>query len=753
MKKKWQGWISLCLAFILGFTILPAAVNADGEYANLRLYTGSARVKSDMYVSDDTGTYADSANENCPVGYRRDGFRLWRVNEVGNTVSSRWISDNESEWPAYITGYFAPENVVLAPNWIPEHSALPMTAENPTVVIGDGAAQDRGDFYYQWLHERRAVDIGNYHDESEQIKVSASVNAVYNSENSKWTAGNEQPYMELRLSLQRGDVVTVKDISGGTNPQQYFSGYLKEATGSVSLETYDNNNNVFYVTSSAGGECSLHMQNNLNPASLQVSVTVSRYEGEDGEVGTKTYSGSAGTYCCKVSYVKNGSLISFLTNSVTIKDNEPGGNEPGDNEPGGNEPGGNEPGGNEPGDNEPGGDEPGGNEPGGNEPGDNEPGGNEPGGNEPGGNEPGDNEPGGNEPGGNEPGEDETKVYAIVKGAEVNGSFAPKINGREIGEASPGQTVTVETYPAAGYKTKIITYRRTDKNSGEPVTVPMGGDGNGCFVMPEYDVTVEVSFQKESSGVKPAQPPKIEISLDGNAHTWSSSAGKVAFDLIFNQAKQFNVKVTDTDNDVDAGGIKYYLADRDFFSGKVNYTSQELETAVAGRWKANAAVVDVKEEGRYVLYVKASDCAGNTVYANSQGLIIDTTAPVITGVADGNKYYGMVTFTVKDTYLDTVTIDGKNAQLQNGTHTIKPDNGLHQITATDLAGNKVSCVVSVYEKWVRDGIKKNGVYSLKKGTAYKLGKGKWKVVGDDTVYRGGTTIYVPADGDYDFRKQ
>ena len=344
-------------------------------------------------------------------------------------------------------------------------------------------------------------------------------------------------------------------------------------------------------------------------------------------------------------------------------------------------------------------------------------------------------------------------MYAIVKGAEVNGSFAPKINGREIGEASPGQTVTVETYPAAGYKTKIITYRRTDKNSGEPVTVPMGGDGNGCFVMPEYDVTVEVSFQKESSGVKPAQPPKIEISLDGNAHTWSSSAGKVSFDLIFNQAKQFNVKVTDTDNDVDAGGIKYYLADRDLFSGKGNYTSQEIETAVAGRWKDNAAVVDVKEEGRYVLYVKASDRAGNTVYANSQGLIIDTTAPVITGVADGNKYYGMATFTVKDTYLDTVTIDGKNAQLQNGTYTIKPDNGLHKITATDLAGNKVSCVISVYEKWVRDGIKKNGVYSLKKGTTYKLGKGKWKVVGDDTVYRGGTTIYVPADGDYDFRKQ
>ena len=71
----------------------------------------------------------------------------------------------------------------------------------------------------------------------------------------------------------------------------------------------------------------------------------------------------------------------------------------------------------------------------------------------------------------------------------------------------------------------------------------------------------------------------------------------------------------------------------------------------------------------------------------------------------------------------------------------------------DQAGNQISCKVTVYETWMRDGITKNGVYELKKGTAYKLGKGKWKIVGDDTVYKGGMTFYVPADGDYDFQKQ
>ncbi len=713
MKKKWKGWLCLCLACALCFAFLPTAVNADGEFANLRLYTGSARVTSDMYVSDDIGTYAESVNENCPAGYTQDGYRLWRVDDAKYTVASRWVSASEADWPAYMTGYFAPENVVLAPNWVPEYSANPITAENPTVVIGDGSAQDRGEFYYQWLHERRLVDIGNYHDETEQIKAAEAVNAAYNSESGKWVTGNGQPYMELRIPLQRGDVVAVKNIGGGTNSQQYFSGYLKGGNGSAYLESYDHNNDVFYVTSMSSGDCYLHMQNNMDPYSLEVSVTVSRYEAEDGEVGTKTYTGDAGSYCCKISYVKNGSQISFLTNSVTIKANKPGGDQPGGDEPGGDNPGGNEPGGNEPG---------------------------------------GDN-PGGNEPGGDNPGGNETKEFAIAKGPETKqGSFAPKINGQQVDKAMPGQTVTVETYPAQGYKTEIITYRKTD-GTDQPVTVPMGGDGNGCFVMPEYNVTVEVRFHKESADVEPSQPPLIEIALDGTKHIWNTFSSNVSFDLIYNQAKQIKINVMDADNDADPGTMQYCLAHECLFPEDREYTPQEIEEVIGGKWKNSKDSVKLKADGKYVLYVKASDRAGNTAYASTQGIVIDATAPVISGLKDGSEYYGTIKYHVKDANLKSVSLDGKNVKPQKGMFTIKPDNASHKIVATDLAGNKTICEVSVYKTWMRDGIKKSGVYSLKKGTAYKLGKGKWKIIGDDTVYNGGTAIYVPETGDYDFRKQ
>lgn len=672
MKKNWKGWLSLCLAFVLSFIILPAAVNADGEYANLKLYTGSARVTSDMYVSADTGTYAEDVNENCPLGYRRDGYKVWRLNESGYTVASRWVSDNGNEWAAQLTGFFAPETVMLAPNWVTEYSAEPITAENPTVVIGDGSAQDRGDFYYQWLHERKVVDIGNYYDEHEQIKGGGS-NAVYNSEVKKWIAGTEQPYMEVRLSLQRGDIVAVKNISGGANAQQYFSGYLKTPNGSSCLETYDKNNDVFYVTALSGGDCILHMQNNLEPYNLQAAVTVSRDENEDGAVGSKTYSGEDGSYCCKISYVRNGSMISFLTNSVTIKKNESGGNEP--------------------------------------------------------------------------------KEFAIHYTEAENGSYAAKINGAKIDKASPGQTVTIETYPSTGYKTQVITYRKTDDASGEKVIVPMGGDGNGCFVMPEYDVTIEVSFQKDSSEVKPSQPPKIEIRLDGTNYVWSSFTGKVAFDAMSNKAERFRIVVSDVDNDVDFGTIKYHLAEKNLFPEDKNYTLEQIEAAIGDNWKDLTDTVDVNSDGKYVLYVKASDKVGNTSYANSQGIVIDMTAPVISGVEDKQECYGAVEFTVEDAYLDFVTIDGKKAEPNNGVYTVLPDNASHSIVAADLAGNKVSFAITVYETWVRDGIEKSGVYALKTGTAYHLGQGTWKIMGDETVYTGGLVIYVPESKDYDFRKQ
>lgn len=222
---------------------------------------------------------------------------------------------------------------------------------------------------------------------------------------------------------------------------------------------------------------------------------------------------------------------------------------------------------------------------------------------------------------------------------------------------------------------------------------------------------------------------------------------------MFGKAQSLTVKVTEAEGTTGKSTVQYYLANENLFQGSRTYTPQEIEAVIAGRWKSDADTINLTTDGRYVLYVKATDSEGNAVYANSQGIVIDATAPVISGIMNGNAYYGATKFMVQDAYLNGVTVDGKKVQPASGVYTIQPDNARHEIVATDRMGNKVSCKISVYETWVRDGIKKNGVYALEKGTAYKLGKGKWKIIGDDTVYQGGTTIYVSESGDYDFRKQ
>ena len=69
---------------------------------------------------------------------------------------------------------------------------------------------------------------------------------------------------------------------------------------------------------------------------------------------------------------------------------------------------------------------------------------------------------------------------------------------------------------------------------------------------------------------------------------------------------------------------------------------------------------------------------------------VDTEAPVISGIDPENNHYGSLEFTVTDANDFTVWLDGEKITLVNGKYTMEPDNEIHLITATDVAGNTVS---------------------------------------------------------------
>lgn len=156
----------------------------------------------------------------------------------------------------------------------------------------------------------------------------------------------------------------------------------------------------------------------------------------------------------------------------------------------------------------------------------------------------------------------------------------------------------------------------------------------------------------------------------------------------------------------------------------------------------------------YVLYVKA-EANEQTVYARSGGIVVDTQNPVVTGVEDGKSYPEGTLFKVEDNNLESVTVNGiPVTPAPDGSYQVSVSGTSCVIWAKDKAGNETTCSITVSGRDPAENvISANGIYPLKAGTSYQLAEGKWQVSGDKSVYSGGSTFYVKADGDYTFTKR
>ncbi|MDD5889070.1 MAG: hypothetical protein PUC69_00440 [Ruminococcus sp.] len=83
------------------------------------------------------------------------------------------------------------------------------------------------------------------------------------------------------------------------------------------------------------------------------------------------------------------------------------------------------------------------------------------------------------------------RMYKITKAGTTNGSF----DTEPASEASAGATVTINITPNPGYEVNAVQVVKTGEGS-DGQTVAFSGSGNTyTFQMPEYDVTVSVTFK------------------------------------------------------------------------------------------------------------------------------------------------------------------------------------------------------------------------------------------------------------------
>ena len=182
--------------------------------------------------------------------------------------------------------------------------------------------------------------------------------------------------------------------------------------------------------------------------------------------------------------------------------------------------------------------------------------------------------------------------------------------------------------------------------------------------------------------------PTGEITVGTNK--WNSFLNTITFGLFFKDTQSVTI-IADDDSynhngytDDKAVKVEYLLSDKGL-----------SKTDLAGKkFTEYNSAFSINPDNKYVVYVKLTDHAGNVTYISSNGIVLDATAPVITGVIDGAVYYTTQKAVVTDDNLKSVTLNGV---IVSGTTVTLDGNTdeVYTIVATDKSDNSTTVTVTM----------------------------------------------------------
>ena len=275
---------------------------------------------------------------------------------------------------------------------------------------------------------------------------------------------------------------------------------------------------------------------------------------------------------------------------------------------------------------------------------------------------------------------------------------------KEIPETMPAENITVKAqWEINQYTIAFVTNGGSEiapitQDYGTEITAPdnptregytfIGWDKAIPTTMPAENITVTAQW-------KDSEKPTGEIKI--NENSWKAFLNNITFGLFFKDTQ--TVTINAADNSGETVTVEYLLSDKELTKAEFDGMTFTVYTAPFG----------IDPDNEYIIYVRLTDNAGNTDYICSDGIVLDGTSPVITGIKDGKIYCEAQTVTITEKYVDTVTVNGTVVTLDaTGSFTLAPVDGEQKIVVTDKAGNTAEMTVTVndghtFGEWTSNG--------------------------------------------------